>query len=130
VKYKLGSCWYITIKVWNNYNGNIAVAFFVIKMVIIGVKFKIIVIFKMTAESSYHLSFTCYIRRKHLNSIITLFLNLNIYMFKFPKSFYILSMIFLNNIGFDIFFQVYSACGVLLSIYLVILTLNLEFRTW
>jgi hypothetical protein len=39
-------------------------------------------------------------------------------------------MIFFINIGFDIFFQVYSACGVLLSIYLVMLTLNLEFRTW
>jgi hypothetical protein len=67
-----GSCWYITIKVWNIYNGNIAVVSFVIKAgrkVITGVKFKIIVIFKMTAESSYHLSFTYYIRRKHLNSI-------------------------------------------------------------
>ena len=96
---------------------------------IIGVKFKIIVIFKMTAESSYHLSFTCYIRRKHLNSVITLFLNLNIYMFKFQIILYFMNDFF-SNIGFDIFFQVYSACGVLLSIYLAILTLKLEFRTW
>ena len=68
-----GSCWHITMNVWNIYNGNSAVVSFVIKAgrkVIIGVKFKIIVIFKMTAESSYHLSFTYYIRRKHLNSII------------------------------------------------------------
>ena len=99
------------------------------RKVIIGVKFKIIVIFKMTAESSYLLSFTCYIRRKHLNSIITLFLNLNIYMFKFQIILYFFNDFF-NNIDFDIFFQVYSVCGVLLSIYLVIPALNLEFRTW
>jgi hypothetical protein len=83
VKYKLQTREYITIKVWNIYNGNIAVVSFVIKAgrkVIIGVKFKIIAIFQMTAEISYHPSFTYYIRRKHLNSIIILFLNLNIYV--------------------------------------------------
>ena len=83
MKYKLHAREYITIKVWNIYNGNIAVVSFVIKAgrkVTIGVKFKIVAIFKMTAESSYHHSFTYYIRRKHLNSIIILFLNLNIYV--------------------------------------------------
>jgi hypothetical protein len=57
VKYKLHAREYITIKVWNIYNGNIAVVSFVIKAgrkVIIGVKFKIVAIFKMTAVIHPH----------------------------------------------------------------------------